>query len=106
MAIKVLARSCSMAALALLVFAALGPAKWQIRTGLGWQFDHFLAYFAVTPIFCLVWSRPFAIGGALTVIGALLEGLEVFTPDRTADLWAALYGALGTTSAALVAELL
>ena len=24
---------------ALLVFAALGPAKWQVRTGLGWQFD-------------------------------------------------------------------
>jgi len=37
--------------------------------------------------------------------GALLEGLEAFTPDRTADLVAALCGAWGALVAALLAEL-
>jgi hypothetical protein len=31
----------SAALLALIVMAALGPAKAIPRTGLGWQFDHF-----------------------------------------------------------------
>jgi VanZ family protein len=106
MAIKVLAKFCSVAATGLLVFAALGPAKWQVRTGFGWQIDHLLAYFAVTPIFCLAWPQPFVVGGALSVIGALLEGLQVFTPDRTADLRAAFYGAGGAMAAALLAKLL
>jgi len=105
MTIKVLAKFCSVAALAVLVFAALGPAKWQLRTGLGWQIDHIVAYFAVTPIVCLAWPRPFVVGGALMVIGALLEGLQAFTPDRTPDVRAALYGASGALAAALLAEL-
>jgi hypothetical protein len=29
----------------LLLFCALGPAKWQYRTGLGWQIDHVVGYF-------------------------------------------------------------
>ena len=37
---------CSLALLALLVAASLIPAKWQLlRTGLGWQSDHFLGFF-------------------------------------------------------------
>ena len=32
----------------LLLFCALGPAKWQYRTGLGWQFDHVAGYFVFT----------------------------------------------------------
>jgi VanZ family protein len=87
------------------VFAALGPAKWQVRTGLGWQFDHFLAYFAVTPIFCLSWPRPFVVGGTLMVIGSLLEALQAFTPDRMPNLAAAFWGASGALTAALIAEL-
>ena len=40
MSTKSIARVGGVAILvALLVFAALGPAKWQVRTGLGWQFD-------------------------------------------------------------------
>jgi VanZ family protein len=105
MTIKGLAKFCSVAAMALLVFAALGPAKWQVRTGLGWQFDHFLAYFAVTPIFCLAWPRPFVVGGTLMVIGSLLEALQAFTPDRMPNLLAAFWGASGALAAALIAEL-
>jgi hypothetical protein len=37
--------------------------------------------------------------------GALLEGLQAFTPDRTANLLAAVCGAGGALAAALLAEL-
>ena len=39
------------------------------------------------------------------VVAALLEGLQAFTPDRTAYLPAIFYGAAGALAAALVAEL-
>jgi hypothetical protein len=64
--------------MSLLLFAALGPAKWQVRMGLGWQIDHFADYLPVMPIFCLAWPRPLVVGGALAVIGALLEGARSF----------------------------
>ena len=37
MTIKLMTKFCSVAAMALLIFAALGPAKWQLRTGLGFS---------------------------------------------------------------------
>jgi hypothetical protein len=37
--------------------------------------------------------------------GASLEGLQAFTPDRSANLVAALYGAGEALAAALLAEL-
>jgi VanZ family protein len=37
--------------------------------------------------------------------GALLEGLQAFTPDRTANLLAAFYGAAGALTAAVLVEL-
>ena len=58
---------------ALLLFAALGPAKWQVRTGLGWQFDHVVGYFAFTLMFSLAWPRPLLVGGALMATAMLLE---------------------------------
>jgi VanZ family protein len=90
--------------MALLVFAALGPAKWVPRSGLGWQIDHFVGYFAITCLFCFAWPRPVMVGAALMAIAALLEGLQAFTPDRTPDLEAVFYGAGGAMTAALVAE--
>jgi hypothetical protein len=106
MTIKLLARCCSVAAIALLVFAALGPAKWVLRSGLGWQTDHFVGFFAITGLICLAWPRPFMVGGALMAIAALLEGLQAFTPDRTANLLAAFYGAAAALAAAVLVELL
>ena len=106
MTIKLLARCCSVAAMALLVFAALGPGKWVPRSGFGWQIDHFVGYFAITGLICFAWPRPLMVGGALMVIAALLEGLQAFTPDRTPDLEAVFCGAGGALTAALVAELI
>jgi VanZ family protein len=88
----------------LLVIAALGPANWAPRTHLGWQFDHIVGYFAITLFFCLAWPRPCVVGGAFMVVAALLEGLQAFTPDRTAYLPAVFYGAAGALAAAVLAE--
>jgi VanZ family protein len=106
MPIKLIAKFCSVTAMVLVVIVALGPAKWVPRTGLGWQTDHLLGYFALTSMFCFAWPRPLVVGAALMAIAALLEGLQAFTPDRSANLSAALYGAGGALAAALFAELI
>ena len=104
MSINRFARICAVGALAFIVFAALGPAKWQIRTGLGWQVDHFVGYFAITSMFCVAWPRPLVVAGAVAGCAALLEALQYFTPDRHSDLQAALYSASGVLTAALAIE--
>ena len=89
----------------LLLFAALGPAKLQFRTGLGWQIDHFVGYFAFTLMVCLAWPRTLMVGGYLTVFAVLLEGLQGLTPDRHPDLQAAMWSASGVLAAAMHADL-
>ena len=104
MSIKTAARVCGVAVLvALLLFAALGPAKLQVRTGLGWRFDHVAGYFAFAVLFCLVWPRPFIVGGALIAGAMLLEALQALTPDRCCDFEAALWGVGGAAAGALAA---
>jgi len=94
------------ALLAILVVASLIPAKWQmLRTGLGWQIDHFVAFFVATSVICCAWPRPLLIGPLLMATAALLESLQALTPDRVPNLEAALYGAGGTLTAALLAAL-
>src|SRR5215467_10952247 len=95
----------SLAIMVLLVIGALGPANWTPRTAFGWQIDHFLGYFAITLLVCFAWPRPFVVGGVLMAAAVLLEGLQAFTPDRSANLEAALWGAGGVLMAAVVAEL-
>ena len=100
------AKVCSVAIImVLLVVAALGPAKWAPRTELGWQFDHFIGYFGITLFVCIAWPRPLLVGGIIMAVAALLESLQALTPDRSANLEAALWGAGGGLAAALVAEL-
>ena len=99
------AKVCSMAIMVLLVIGALGPANWTPRTALGWQIDHFLGYFAITLFACFAWPRPLMVGGVLMAAASLLEGLQALTPDRSANLVAALFSAAGVLAAALVAEL-
>lgn len=99
-----LAKASSVPIVVLLVIAALGPEKWAPRTHLGWQFDHIIGYFVITVFFCFAWPRPFMVGGAFMVVAGLLEGLQAFTPDRTAYLPAAIYGACGALAAAVVAD--
>ncbi len=106
MSIKLILRVSSLAVMLLLVFAALGPGKWVPRSGFGWRIDHFFGYFMVTFIFCLAWSRPLVVGGALMAFAVLLEGMQAFTPDRHADLMAAFISAGGAMAAVLPAEFL
>jgi hypothetical protein len=87
MSMKSTIKVCGVAVLVLLIiFAALGPGKWQPRTGLGWQFDHIAGYFAFTSTICLIWTRPLVVGGLLMAFAVLLEALQALTPDRFADL--------------------
>jgi len=99
------AKVCSVAIMVLLLVGALGPASCTLRTALGWQFDHFIGYFGITLFVCLAWPRPFVVGGVIMAVAALLEALQALTPDRSANLEAALLGAAGALAAALVAEL-
>ena len=89
----------------LILFAALGPAKWQFRTGLGWRMDHVVGYFGFTLMFCFVWPRPFIVGGILLASAALLEGLQALTPDRHCDFEGWFYSGGGVLAAALLADL-
>jgi VanZ family protein len=104
MSIKPLTRAFSIAVLSLLlIFVALGPAKWTPRTGFGWEFDHFVGYFAFALMFCLLWPQPLVVGGILILAALLLDGLQAFMPDRSSDLIAGFYGAGGVLMAALIA---
>ena len=103
--VRIGAKISSVPIMILLVIAALGPAKWVPRTELGWQFDHVIGYFGITLFFCFAWPRPFLVGGVFMALAGLLEGLQAFTPDRTAYLPAVFYGAAGALVAALVGEL-
>ena len=89
----------------LLLFCALGPSKWHVRTGLGWRIDHVVGYFAFTLMFCLAWPRPLVVGGILMAAAMLLEALQALTPDRCCDFQAALFGVSGALLAAVVGNL-
>src|SRR2546421_511808 len=90
----------------LLIFCALGPAKLQFRTGLGWRIDHVVGYFGFTLMFWVAWQRrPFVLGGAFTGTAMLLEALQALTPDRHCDFEGALYGVAGALAAAVFADL-
>jgi hypothetical protein len=103
--LRTAAKVGSSAIMVLLVIGALGPADWTPRTALGWQLDHFLGYFAITLLICVAWPRPFVVGALFIAAAFLLEGLQALTPDRTANLVAALCGGGGVLAAAVVAEL-
>ncbi len=105
MTIRLMLKACSVAALVAIVIFALGPAKWTPRSGLGFQFDHFVGYFFFTLFFCLAWQRPLVVGGALAVLAVVLENLQSFLPGRSSYFVAALYSAAGVLVAALLAEL-
>ncbi len=106
MSIKTTLKLCSVAAFVLLIFAALGPEKCIPRSTFGWRVDHFVGYFALSLMLCLVWRRPFLAGRALMAAAMLLEGLQAFTPDRHADFYAALISASGAMAAILPADFL
>ncbi len=91
--------------LAAIAVATFVPAAWQVRLGLHWLAEHFLAYFAVTAVFCLATRRPMAVAAALVPIAVGLESLQALTADRVADVVTALFAAAGVAAAALLADL-
>jgi VanZ family protein len=92
--------------LAAIAVAALIPEGWQVRTGLHhWLVEHFLAFFAVTLVFCLAWPRPMRVAAAMLPLALLIEAAQALTPDRTADPATALMAAAGVAVAALLADL-
>jgi VanZ family protein len=74
---------------------SLVPFAWQVRTGLHWLTEHFLAYFAVTIVFCIALQRALAVAGVAMIFAALMELLQGLTADRVPDLLTALSGAPG-----------
>ena len=87
-------------------FTALGPAKWQPRTMLGWELDHFMGYFGIMFLVCLAWPRPWLVSAAMVAFALILEGLEALTPDRSPNLLAVFYSACGIVTAGCVVRLL
>ena len=102
-------KSLALLALALIiaaiVFASLAPVGWQMRFGLHWLVEHFLVFFALTMLVCLVWPKPMIVAGVLVPFAVLLEAAQALTPDRTADLATTLSAAAGVSLAALLFDL-
>jgi VanZ family protein len=94
------------ALLAAIAVAVLIPAGWQVRLGLHWLVEHFLAFFTLTLVFCFAWPRPMAVAAFMLPVAVLLEASQALTPDRMADLATALFAATGVASAALLADLI
>jgi len=93
------------ALLVVIAVAAVIPVGWQMRLGLHWVVEHFLAFFTVTLVFCFAWRRPMAVAAAMLPVAILIEAAQALTPDRTADLATALFAAAGVACAALFADL-
>jgi VanZ family protein len=85
---------------------SLVPVAWQVRTGLHWLIEHFLAYFVVTMVFCLALARPIIVAGVIMALAALIEALQGLTADRIPDLPTALSAAGGALAGAVTAMLL
>jgi VanZ family protein len=102
---KTILKVFCIATLAIITFVGLGPARWQPRSGLGWELDHFVGYFVITVMCCVAWPRPLLIGGILVTFAVMLEGLQALMPDRSSYYLAAVYSAAGVMAAALIADL-
>jgi hypothetical protein len=90
--------------LAAIAVASLVPSAWEVRLGLHWLAEHFLAYFALTALFCAASRWPMAVAAALVPMALVLEALQSLTADRVADPTTALFAAAGVASAALLAD--
>jgi len=89
-----------------MVADTLVPVAWQVRLGLHWLIEHFLAYFALTLLISLAWRRPLIVAAALAALSAGLEAAQGLTSDRIPDLPTALSGAAGALTGALAAYLI
>ena len=90
---------------AVIVYATLAPEDWQIRLGLHWLIEHFVVFFALTLLVCLIWPRPMLVAAVLLPLAVGLEAAQGLTPDRTPDIGTALAAAAAVALAALLADL-
>lgn len=90
---------------AVIVYATLGPADWQVRLGLHWLIEHFLVFFVLTLLVCLLWPRPMLVAALMLPVAVGLEAAQGLTPDRTPDVATALVAAAAVAAAALLADL-
>lgn len=100
---RIVTKVCSVAGLALIAYAALGPANWQLRPMLGWKTEHLLGFLCVTLMACAAWPRPLIVGPVLMAMAGLLEALQGLTPDRFPDFLTGVSGAGGALLAAIAA---
>jgi hypothetical protein len=91
--------------LAAVMAATLTPVDWQIRLGLHWLIEHFLAYLVVSFLICLAWQRPAVAAAGLMAVAGALEAAQGLTADRIPDLATAFCGAAGVLAGALLADL-
>ena len=89
---------------AALAYASLGPANWQIRLGLHWLVEHFLVFFALTVLACVVYAHPMRVAAVLLPFAVGIEAAQALTPDRTPDVATALVSAASVASAALLVD--
>jgi hypothetical protein len=83
-------------------YATLGPEAWQIRLGLPYLVEHFLAYFTLTIVVCLAWPRPLHGAAVLVPLAVVLEAAQGLTHDRTPDPATALSAAGAVATGALL----
>ena len=104
---RLVGRVCGVLAFATLIFASLLlPPRWeQLRTG-HWEVEHFLAYFAAVPIIYLGWPRLFLVAVVLVPLAALLEVVQCFEPDHSANFLAALSSVGGVLTGTLLVALI
>src|SRR5262245_55757096 len=93
-------------AVAALILATLLPAKWVPRTGLGWEDEHFIIYFATTTILSVASRKPYLIAVALVIFAGVLEAAQGLTHDRFPDVTAAFSRMAGVIAAAIFSILL
>jgi VanZ family protein len=101
-----LAGFCGAILIAAIAADSLVPVAWQVRLGLHWLIEHFLAYFTVSMILCLALQRPILVAGAIMVLAASIEALQGLTADRIPDLPTAVSAAGGALAGATTATLL
>lgn len=87
-----------------IVYAALGPADWQVRLGLHWLVEHFLVFFSLTVLACIAYPRPMRVAAVLLPFAVGVELAQGLTPDRTPDIATALAAAAAVSLAALLAD--
>ena len=88
-----------------IVYGALGPEDWQLRLGIHWLVEHFLVFFVLTALACLIWPRPMVVAAVMLPVAVGLEAAQGLTPDRTPDIGTALAAAAAVALAALLADI-